>query len=92
MELKRNNFYRLHISVSQFRMCAVFSGSLYFRGRNLEAEEAARNQLNNVPVGAGLQQSVTALLDAMRDLLTNVRPRADREDAADEGDESEGDA
>ncbi|CAL8100993.1 unnamed protein product [Orchesella dallaii] len=38
-------------------------------------------------VGAGLQQSVTALLDAMRDLLTNVNPRAEGEAA--DGDESE---
>jgi hypothetical protein len=50
---------------------------------------AGRNQLNPNNVGAGLQQSVNALLDAMRALLSDARPRED--EAADGGDESEDD-
>ncbi|CAG7826360.1 unnamed protein product, partial [Allacma fusca] len=50
---------------------------------------AARNQLNPNNVGAGLQQSVNALLDAMRALLSDARPRED--EGAEGGDESEDD-
>jgi len=43
----------------------------------------------NVPIqiGAGLQQSVTALLDAMRDLLTNANPRPESGEAVEAADE-----
>jgi hypothetical protein len=42
-----------------------------------------------IAVGAGLQQSVTALLDAMRDLLTNVNHNgADGEADAADGEQS----
>lgn len=44
-----------------------------------------------IALGAGLQQSVTALLDAMRDLLTNANARqgdaADGEDSASDGEQ-----
>lgn len=48
----------------------------------VEMQQGAENP--PIAVGAGLQQSVTVLLDAMRDLLTNVNTQPGGEaDAAD---------
>jgi hypothetical protein len=59
-----------------------------FHFRRVEEAELVGGAEGEAPIalGAGLQQSVTALLDAMRDLLSNANGRPEGEAA--DGEES----